>query len=349
MAIPYYTHSGMAGAPQFSTAARSTPDVLAAVLVNGFNVQAPTSAVASGGVLTLNYSSAHGYEALCHITVSGASVAAANGTWRVATVPAGNQLTCTIAGLPDGAVGGTISTKVAGAGWTEPFAPDATTRVFRMAGGNQRYLRVYRAASAVAFGRGYEDMTGLDTGTDPFPTVAQASGQGIGLFQAHNPTATDQWWALAAPNGVYFSVLTNTGSGRGVTGFFDLAEPVKAGDSFSTCFFGAPTGNCWISRSHTGVSGSVIANPFPSVNPISLTVPSPISEGTRLIFGVPVTAVSTLRGLLPLAFNMLPPQPNAGAGVVFSSVINISGRARVICGQGGTGQIAVPLDEDWPA
>ena len=345
MAIPYYTHSGMAGAPQFSTAARATPDILAAVLVNGFNVQAPTSAVASGGVLTLNYGSAHGYEALCHITITGASVAAANGTWRVATVPAGNQLTCTIAGLPDGALGGTISTKVAGAGWTEPFAPDATTRVFRMPAGNQRFLRVYRAANQQVFGRGYEDMPGLDTGTEPFPTMDQTTGNGATFFQGNNPGATHLWWALASPTGFYFVNLINAGFAQGIAAFFEPTESVKPADAYNTSFFTAVTGG-WQARSHTGVAGAVVS--ATSQITTGQTYPSPINNGQRFVYGVPVIAVSTLRGLLPNAFHMLPAPAATNAGVLYSTVENITGRVRSLHSLNAHGYTAIALDEDWP-
>lgn len=347
MAIPYYTHSGMVGAPQFSTAARSTPDVLAAVLVNGFNVQSPSSAAASGGVLTLNFPSAHGYEALCHIALSGASVAGANGVWRVATVPAGNQLTVAIPGLSDGAVGGTMSTKVAPAGWTEPFAADATTRVFRQGGGNQRYLRMRRAASALTSARGFEVMTGVDTGTELFPTLAQAAGEGVGLFGSASVTATHSWWALASGAGVYFHVIQSAGTSLGVMYFGEPSEPVKASDDYSTMLLSSPT-NGWMARSHDAVVGALTLQV--STSTLSLAIPSPIANGLRFLFGAPVVAPTSLgvcRGLMPGSFLVFPAIAAASAGTPITSAVGISGRVRGLHPQSGSAFHAVAVDEDW--
>jgi hypothetical protein len=346
MAVPYYTHSGMVGAPQFSTAARSTPDVLAAVLVDGFNVQAPTGGTASGGVLTLNFGSSHGYEELCHITLSGASVAEANGVWRVTSVPASDQLTVAIPGLADGAVGGTMSTKVAPAGWTEPFTADTTTRVFQQGGGNQRYLRMRRAASALTSARGFEAMTGLDTGTELFPTLAQVAGEGVSLFGSSSVTATHSWWALASGAGVYFQLFNSANNPVGMMYFGEPAEPVKASDSYSTILLNSPTGG-WMARSHDAVAGALTL--AASTSTLSLAIPSPIANGLRFLAGVPVVAPNSsgvCRGLLPGAFLVFPPIAAASAGTLITSAVGISGRVRSLHGS-SSGVHAVAVDEDW--
>lgn len=348
MTTPFYTHSGMTGAPQFSSAARTVADVLAACLVNGFNTQAPTSAAASGGVLTLNYGSAHGYEALVHITVSGASVAEANGTFRVATVPTGNQLTCAVPGIPDGAVGGTISTKVAPAGWTEPFAANSTTRVFRMGGGNQRYLRIVQAAAVTANARAYEAMTALSTGTGPFPTTAQETGNGV-LFGSPNALdSTIGWWCLATPGFFYLQEIYAPGPYAWGAAFFgDLSEPVKAADAYNTFLSGAYSySSSYIARSHTGSAGAVLASLVPSYT--TLTSPSPISGGQRFLYGIPVEAVGALRGLLPGVFAAMPPAETANAGISISGVTGITGRVHHLHEYSGPGKIAIAIDEDWP-
>jgi hypothetical protein len=348
MTIPYYTHSEMAGAPQFSGAAREVANALAACLVNGFNSLAPTSAAASGGVLTLNYGSAHGYEALVHIQISGASVPQANGIFRVATVPAGNQLTCAIPGLPNGAVGGTISTKVAGAGWTEPFGANSTTRVFRMGGGNMQFLRIVQAAGAAPAARGYEAMTGLSSGTGLFPTSAQAPGAGPSFVTTNATDSSLRWWALAGPKFFYFQSYVPGSGSVGVGMFGDVSEPVKAADTFSTLisdYFGGAAS--YMARSHTGVAGAVLAHVTSLSFPGGLASPSPISAGQRFLYGVPVTGVDVVRGLLPGAFVALPPAASGQVGVLVSSVTGISGRVQHLHQYLGPGIAAVALDEAW--
>ena len=344
MATPYYTHSAMTGAPQLSASARAIPDILAAVLVNGFNTLAPSSATAASGVLTLNFGSAHGYEALAHIEISGASVAEANGVHRVATVPAGNQLTCAIPGIADGSVGGTISTKVAAAGWTEPFAANSTTRVFRMGGGNQRYLRIVHAASSAALARGYESMTALSTGTGPFPTVAQIGGSGDVFGNASSSDPTHSWWALSTESGMYMQIFDSGVSSLGAAFFGDLAEAVKAADAFSTLLIGSLGSQGYIARSHTGSAGAVAA--LPGTFGTSLATPSPIADGQRFLYGVPVEADTALRGLLPGGFSALPPCDLDQSGVVIADVTNIDGRAIHWIPNGSYGYIALAIDED---
>jgi hypothetical protein len=347
MAVPYYTHSSMVGAPQFSTAARSTPDVLAAVLVDGFNVQAPTGGTASGGVLTLNFGSSHGYEELCHITLSGASVAGANGVWRVTSVPAGNQLTVAIPGLPDGAVGGTMSTKVAPAGWTEPFTADATTRVFRQGGGNQRYLRIHDAAGSIKRARGFEEMTSINAGTNPFPTFAIVSGEGIGLFHNAGVSGTDGWWALASDRWVYLQALRSAGEPFGLTHFGDVVEAVKPADAYCT-FIGTSPSTGFMARRHDGVNFSPECTTHAST--LNLAATSPISSGRRFLFGVPVcspTSNAELRGLLPGAFLCFPALPMASASSVVAGATNVGGRLRGLHSNNSAATVAVALDEDW--
>lgn len=339
MAIPYYTHSGMAGAPQFSTAARSTPDVLAAVLVNGFNVQAPTSAVASGGVLTLNYGSAHGYEALCHITVSGASVAGANGTWRVATVPAGNQLTCYIAGLPDGAVGGTISTKVAPAGWTEPLAPGPESRVFAQAAPSTgHWLWITNPAGSICYAVGYKSMTDLSTGVGRFPATDSV------YPTSSSASAADNWAVVATGKFFYLSMKKPGFYSLGYMCFGDLAEPVKPGDQYHCILNGMSLVGA-VARDYEGL--------IPGQNYIASlgagTSPSPIDQ-YRFLFGVP-TYSSAVAGVLPGAANCLPRFPvYAGSEALIENAAAVSGRLLpLVRPYENEASIAVSLDEDWGA
>jgi hypothetical protein len=325
-----YLHSGMTGAPAISNTNRSFPDMLAACLVNGFNVQAPTSATASGGVLTLNYSSAHGYAPLVDIEISGASVGAANGVHRAATVPAGNQLTCVIDGLPDGAVGGTISTKVAPLGWSEPFAASTTTRVFRQGGGAQRYVRAdYSTFTALATMRAFMAMTGLDTGTGDFPTVAQTADGVVSLSPAFS--AVVSWSVVGDDKGFYWTVAGVSDQRATAAGFFgDLVEPVKPADAYATLLAstGSTNAAAFLARDHTGASGSVAAtiNLFPNA---TLSNPSPINSATMFHYGVAVFSAGAVRGLLPGAFTALPSLSQA-----VSTLDGVQGIAGRVKGQG---------------
>lgn len=91
------------------------------------------------------------------------------------------------------------------AGWSMPFSSGATIAVFKQgAGGNDRCYRVYDStvdaySARVANVRGYESMTAVSTGANPFPTTAQVSGNGcsLGYFQ-QDGAAFARPWVIAA-------------------------------------------------------------------------------------------------------------------------------------------------------
>lgn len=240
-----YMHSGMGGAPQWAANATvgRLGSILSTVLVHGFNTQAAVSATAADGVLTLNYASAPGYEALSWLDISGASVPAAVGQFRVQSV-SGNQVLVAVPGIPDGPVGGTITTKVAPLGWLEPFAADGAVSVFQQAVSPGRYVRVFHAANSYPFLRGYRDMTDLSTGTEPFPTVGQVSGNGMS-GNGYTPTSTSQWWIWGDEK--FFVFHSNAGSGISEMVFmFGEPDGVPIGPAmdFSTVLL-FPSGSIW--------------------------------------------------------------------------------------------------------
>ena len=69
---PIYIHSGMVGAPQYANADGNINAILEACLVIGFNLKTATSASASGGMLTLNFSADPQFEALQTVEIEGA-------------------------------------------------------------------------------------------------------------------------------------------------------------------------------------------------------------------------------------------------------------------------------------
>ena len=118
MSLPVLLHSGLSGAPSLSFAANGSLNaLLLATLVNGFNTQAVSSATAAGGVVTFNFATAPGFPAKYTVVIEGATNASVNGTFRVQS-SASNQVLVAIPGVPDGAVGGTMTMKFAPLGWT---------------------------------------------------------------------------------------------------------------------------------------------------------------------------------------------------------------------------------------
>lgn len=73
----------------------------------------------------------------------------------------------------------------AAAGWAKEFS-GTNLAVYRAPSGNRLRIRVNDTGTTVARVVGYETMTDVDTGVNPFPTAAQVSG---GLYVRKSETA----------------------------------------------------------------------------------------------------------------------------------------------------------------
>lgn len=238
-------HSDMVGAPKLNGAAGTMIAVLNACLVDGFGVQVATSLVVAGGVATLNFAASHAAEVDTVIVVSGATPAGLNGEQKVTAVETNKVKFATAEA--DGTATGTISFKMASAGWSKPFV-GTNLAVYKsvdpMAHG--MFFRVNDASATDARVIGYETMTAVNTGTGPFPTTAQFNG-GPYWNKAYAAGTEQQKWEcyadsrfvvfIQAPGPVaYGSPLCTAGL---VRGFGDLVALRPSGDKYATAVFGA--------------------------------------------------------------------------------------------------------------
>lgn len=95
------------------------------------------------------------------------------------------------------------------AGWAREF-DGVNKSVFRAASGNRLRLRVDDTGGQEARLVGYETMTDVDTGTNPFPTAAQVSG-GLYLRKSNTADATSRAWYCIATETMFYLVV-NTAS-----------------------------------------------------------------------------------------------------------------------------------------
>ena len=163
----------------------------------------------------------------------------------------------------------------AGAGWTKPFT-GANIAVFRQgAGGNGRYIRVWNARTGddpatycmTANVRGYEAMTAVSTGTDPFPTTAQSNSNGLMVRVAcASPSYPTGWIVRATSN--WFDVLVFTGLAppRGANSApvadsylsFGAFPSLKSGDTYND-FILAEANSSYLFTPYVGLSNSFLA------------------------------------------------------------------------------------------
>lgn len=235
-------HSGMTDAPVLNGTAGSLIGLLDACLVNGFHPKSADTLTVSGGMATASISTGHGYVVDSIVVVAGASPATLNGEKRVLSATT-NTVMFAADGVADQTATGTITLKLAPAGWAKAFA-GTNLAAYRSANpaGTRLYLRVDDTAAQNARVVGYESMADVNTGSAPFPTAAQVSG-GLWWPKASTTAATARAWTLVADDRTFWLYVNThpTSASHGVDGivfgFGDIAS-LKSGDAYGCAIFG---------------------------------------------------------------------------------------------------------------
>ena len=243
------------GMPAVSGTAGAWLGALDACLVNGGATQSVTSITEAGTTYSAVIPADVSLEDKDWLVIAGASPAGANGTFQIALVNSTHFSYTGPGGL--GAITGSITYKRAPLGWSKPFGTVSNVAAYLAAAGitgmPQFYVRVddnYAGAGTVqqAAARGYETMSDQNTGTGPFPTVAQQAN-GLCWRKSSAADATARAWVLIGDGATFKFMInsdTSVSTGRCLNGFggFDSFRP---GDAY----------NCLIS----GTSSFNVANP----------------------------------------------------------------------------------------
>lgn len=280
-ASPIFLHNLQSGAPQLDGLAGSLIGILDACLVSGFGLQAATVNVASG-IATLTTPSGHGFALHQVVEVAGATPSGLNGRQRVLSRTT-TAITFDATGIADGAATGSITVKLAPAGWSKVYS-GTNKAAYRSnnVSGSQTFLRVDDTAGRNARVVGYETMSDVDTGEGPFPTAVQLSGGGWWPKSNSASSAARAWTVVANDRTVYLHTGCgdSAGSSGSVWGFGDFSS-YKVGDGFAAMLVTAPSdssgdggrsvntiensqrslnASIYVPRSFAGTSGAVSAN-----------------------------------------------------------------------------------------
>jgi hypothetical protein len=361
----YFFHSGMAGAPTNTNAAGSTLEIIRSCLVTGFNLKSVVSASVASGVMTINYAAPHGYEDRVWLRLDGA--AGGSIVQRVTTAAGASSLTIPAPGFVDGAVAGTLSTRVAPADWEEVFT-DTGIGVFRSkveGPGSTRFF--YRVADQIMSSnarmlRGFESMTDADTGTEPFPTLAQQTTRGSPVRRADQTTPLP-WVLVADGRSVYFFAAHYTYPNLFGHFFGDLS-PISGTDNYFAGVFAwnasvgyvlaGDNGNIYAPRNAAGAPGAVEQGMVLGLGNFSgvRAFPSPVDGG--LILQRPVlmmdgtTSSSPIRGYMRGLMHVGGiPVPSGDSWTILNDVVGVPGRVLAVLDGGNSRAVAFPLDEDW--
>ena len=255
----------------------------------------------------------------------------------------------------------------AGAGWTKPFT-GANIAVFRQgAGGNGRYIRVWNARTGddpatycmTANVRGYEDMTAVSTGTNPFPTVAQSNSNGLMVRVAYSsPPHPTGWIVRATPS--WFDVLIFMGysAPRGAASApvagsylsFGAFPSLKSGDTYNDFILADPNSAynfspyvgiypqpfcAYVSRNDLGTVGSKVALLIPlsgcgegymgGGNPAYFPYPNRVNNSVDL-YQYALLSEGYFRGVLPGVWGSAHGVTAIGFGNTFSGIAPVAGR-----------------------
>lgn len=247
MAIKIY-RSTDAGAPSLTGQAGSMITVLDAVLVNGYNTVSVSGITRVGATATVVCAAAHGLSTGDSALIAGA----AQGDYNidaVITVVDPTTFTYTVANSPATPATGTITVKRAPAGFTKTFA-GTNKGVYRSNDltGNRLYLRCDDTGGSSGGGGearmyGYEVMTSVDAGTNPFPTAAQSSNGYLWRKSSTTDATARAWMFITDGKMLYYFNQYNLIAAEAMTsptfsGAFGDFLSYKAGDAYSTVITG---------------------------------------------------------------------------------------------------------------
>lgn len=203
-------HSEMADAPVMSAVAGKLIELLDACLINGFSTRTPDSVSVSAEVATVNIGAGNPYGVDEVIQLSGASNANLNSEWRISASTA-NSFSFVCPGVADGAVTG-VSVKRAPVGYWEKVFSGTNKAVYKSTHPTSSgfFLLVNDTITTVARVRGYESMSGVDVGVNPFPLFTTIAEESYTWPKAQNTTGTRKWALMGDPLFFYFLAAFNS-------------------------------------------------------------------------------------------------------------------------------------------
>ena len=248
-----WARSTMPGAPVLTRAAGSLIALLDALLVNGWGVQTATSVVVASGVATATFATDHAAARHGVVLVAGVTGALAglNGEQKVTAVEPNKIKWATTEA--DGTAAGTITIKMAGAGWTKPFS-GTNLAAYKSASpaAHGQFLRIADTTAGYARAVGYENMTAISTGTGLFPSAAQLNG---GYYWGKNDETSGTNavpWVFASDGRFFYlfaqaCINSSGGWARSFTpmSFGDLVPESPSGDPYATVVTGAADDGPW--------------------------------------------------------------------------------------------------------
>lgn len=233
--------SAMVNAPVLNGVAGALIALIDAVAITGFDTKTGVSIVVNAGVATASWSGSHSCDADTVVLIAGVTgpLVGLNGEQKIATKPTATTATW-LTNEANGTATGTITMKMAPLGWTKVFA-GTNKAVYKSSdvASSGMLLRVDDTLTTYARVIGYEAMTDVDTGTNPFPTNVQVSGGGYWPKSNNASAAAVQWQFFGDTRAFFYCPQPGTSSVANslvgtIRGFGDPITLKPSGDIYAT-------------------------------------------------------------------------------------------------------------------
>lgn len=213
-------------APVLNGSIGSMVQLLSACLVSGYSSTAVDQLIRDGSIVTATINNGNPFRKWQVVEVSGAVQQDYNGKFRVIDhgtnwfkyeLPAGVT--------PTSPATGTITAKVASAGWQKPFVSGDTYRACFKSGSQSStgiYLYVNDSAANTAYVKGYEQVVSINDRRNPFPYSTDDS---ITLYwHKASSTTTVSPWILVADDRFFYLLNNINNSAPRMFAFGDIVS-----------------------------------------------------------------------------------------------------------------------------
>ncbi len=331
MTVRIYRSTDFGALPIAKTAGQLA-DVYKACLQDGYGDQTVTLARV-GTTVTVTTPLPHGLSHLAKYNVAGAVETEYNGEHSVKVISS-TELTYEINTAPATPATGTITGRLNGSGWTQPYSAGSIRSFKQGAGSNGLSFQLDDSSSnSYAKVRGYETMGDAVSGTGQFPTSGQNSN---GLYVMKSSNTTERDWVIVATESQFFYHINSNGVTTSCQAmFFGDFDPELVSESYNTALIAgisttpnnsaqfARTANSlstvstsmYVARNHSGIGGAekinIMTHPGYGGNYTGvgkLPYPDP-TRNALIVADINIYALNVQRGKLKGFLDPLHPSP----------------------------------------
>ncbi len=276
--VKTFAHSDP-GASALSGTAGSQLAIVKTCLVDGRGAGAVATLTVAAGIATANYSAGHPFAVGSAGLFAGATPVGLNGEKRILTVST-TAVTYAAPGIADGAATGSITSKLAAAGWQQLYAGTNLAALKpSVVEATGCVLRIDDTGTLNARVRAFEAMTDVSSGVGLTPMESQVAG-GLYWPKSSSANATARPWIVIADERGFYLATDPTGTGRYTLTYAGDIASLKSGDAYGYLLTGnqsdqaaastVPDGCCgysgrsarggaYLVRAHTAIGQAIAA------------------------------------------------------------------------------------------